>query len=167
MRIKMKKQITINAPARKTWSVLAHEFENIEQWASVITESSNIPEIPAPEGAHVGGRVCSGSFGDALEKFTYYDDQAMRFGYQGIGKLPSFMKHAENNWSVRSLESNQSVVESRAEIDIKLFPGLILLPIFEFQMWRIGNQLFEELKYYVEEDQPHPRKQKIQQKLRT
>ena len=165
MLIKMKKQITINAPASKTWSVLAHEFENIGQWASVITKSSKISEIPAPEGAHVGGRTCSGSFGNAQEKFIYYNDQAMRFGYQGIGKLPSFMKYAKNNWSVHSVESNQSVVESRAEVDIKLFPGLFLLPIFEFQMWKIGNQLFEELKYYVEEDQPHPRKRKALQKL--
>jgi len=47
---------------------------------------------------------------------------------------------------------------------VSLFPGLFLAPLFKLQMGRISTQSLEELKYYVERDQPHPRKLKAQQK---
>jgi hypothetical protein len=55
-------------------------------------------------------------------------------------------------------------VESRAELELSLFPGVFLAPLVKLLMRRIGAQFSEELKYYVEHDQPHPRKLKAQQK---
>ena len=168
MRIKIKDQITVNAPASKVWRVIAHEFDNIGQWSSEIAESKAIMDRPVPEGAKVGGRVClSPGFGaDATEAFTYYDEQDMRFGYEAIGELPWpwLLKRAENNWRVHSLNPNKSVAEFRAEVEVKLFPGLLLMPLMPFikKVW--GSRTLEELKYYVEHDQPHPRKLKAQQK---
>jgi hypothetical protein len=168
MHIQIKRQITINVSADKVWNILAHHFDHIGRWASAIPESRAVTDWPAPEGAEVGGRVCTPSvagFGDIQEKFTYYDEQAMRFGYQAIGGgLPSFIKRAENNWTVRSLGPNQCVVEARGEIDLRLIPGLFLAPFLKLQMGRTGTQTFEELKYFIEHDQPHPRKLKAQQK---
>lgn len=164
MRVQVKDQITINAPASKVWRVLAHEFDNIGQWSSGIAESKAIDDIPAPEGATCGGRVCSGVGGHVQENFTYYDEQAMRFGYKAIEGLPSFVEHAETNWSVRSLGPNHCVVEARGETDLSLIPGLFLALIFKLQMNRTAVQTLDELKYYVEHDQPHPRKLKAQQK---
>jgi hypothetical protein len=88
----------------------------------------------------------------------------MRFGYQATEGRPSFLKHAENHWVVRSLGPTTSAVEARAEIDVSPFPGWFLAPLLKLQMGRTGVQLFEELKYYVERDQPHPRKLKTQRK---
>ena len=65
---------------------------------------------------------------------------------------------------VRSLGPHTSLVETRAEIDVSLFPGLLLAPLLRLQMGRVGAQSLEELKYYVEHDQPHPRKLKARQK---
>lgn len=166
MHVQVKDKMTVKAPAHKVWRVLAHEFDNIGQWSSGITESRAIMEIPVPEGAQVGGRVClsPGFFGDAQEEFTYYDEQSMRFGYQAIGELPRFFTHAENNWSVRSLDPNKSVVEFRADVDLKLFPGLFLILLMPLIKYFLGTRTLEELKYYVGHDQPHPRKLKAQQK---
>ena len=88
----------------------------------------------------------------------------MRFAYQAAEGRPWFLKHAENHWMVRSLGPTASLVEARAEIDVSLFPGLFLAPLFKLHMGRTGVQSFEELKYYVEHDQPHLRKLKAQQK---
>ncbi len=167
MHIQLKGHITINASAKKVWRVLAHDFGNIGQWASAIPASQAVPDLPAPEGAAVGGRVCSTAvpgFGDVQEQFTYYEEQSMRFGYKATEGRPAFLKHAENHWVVRSLGPTTSVVEARAEIDVRLFPGWFLAPLLKLQMGRAGVQLFEELKYYVERDQLHPRKLKAQQK---
>lgn len=108
MRIQMKDQITINAPADKAWHVLAHNFDDIGRWATVIMASKAATDMPAPEGAEVGGRVCSAQgFGEVQEKFTYYDEPSRRFGYKAIEGLPSFIKNAENNWSVHALGANR------------------------------------------------------------
>jgi hypothetical protein len=88
----------------------------------------------------------------------------MRLGYQATKRRPWFLKHAENHWAVRSLGPNSSLVETRAETDVNLFPGLFMAPLFKFQMGRNGAQSLEELKYYLERDQPRPRKLKAQQK---
>src|SRR5438034_9158444 len=119
MHIQLKSHMTINASAKKVWRVLAHDFGAIGQWASAIPESQAVSDLPAPEGAEVGGRVCStavAGFGDVQEQFTYYEEPSMRFGYQATEGRPSFIKHAENHWVVRSLGPTTSVVEARAEI---------------------------------------------------
>src|SRR5579872_2233421 len=166
MHLQLKNHIMINASAEKVWHVLAHDFDSIGQWASASPTSHAITELPAPEGAKVGGRVCStavAGFADVQETFTYYDEASMRFAYQATEGRPWFLKHAENHWSVRSLGPHTSLVETRAEIDVSFFVGLFLAPLLKLQMGRIGVHSLEELKYYVEHDQPHPRKLKTLQ----
>ena len=166
MRLQIREEITVNAPATKVWRVLAHEFESVGMWSSGVTESMAISDMPVLEGARVGGRVClsDGFGGDVQEAFTYYDEQAMRFGYEAVGDIPIFFKSAGNNWHVQELDPNNSVVEFRADVDLKLFPGFILLLLFPLVRKVWGRRTLEELKYYVEHDQPHPRKVKAQQK---
>jgi hypothetical protein len=87
----------------------------------------------------------------------------MRFVYQATEGRPWFLKHAQNHWAVRSLGPQTSLVEVQAELNLSFFPGLLLAPLLKFQMGRVGAQSLEELKYYAERDQPHPRKLKAQQ----
>ena len=56
------------------------------------------------------------------------------------------------------------MVESRAELEMRLFPGVFLAPLVKLFMGRVGARFSEELKYFVEQDQPHARKLKAQQK---
>jgi hypothetical protein len=166
MRIQLNGQIAINAPATKVWRVLGHEFANIGQWVSAIPHSQAVTDIPAPDGAEVAGRVCATGvpgFAAVQEHFTYYDEQAMRFAYQATNGRPFFIKRAENHLAVRSLGSETSVVESRAELELSLFPGVLLAPLLKLFIGRVAAQFFEELKYYVEHDRPHPRKLEAQQ----
>jgi hypothetical protein len=160
-------EITINAPAQKVWRVLAHEFEHIGRWASVIPHSHALADRPLPDGAQVCGRICGAAIAGVSavhESFIYYDEQGMRFGYEAIEGLPTFITLARNHWSVRALTPDTSLVAARGELEMRWFPGLLLMPLLRFQLGRAADQLFEELKYYVEHDQPHPRKLKAQQK---
>jgi Polyketide cyclase / dehydrase and lipid transport len=167
MHLQLIGQVTINAPARNVWHILAREYSSIGRWASAIPQSEAVTDLPPPAGAAVCGRVCStamSGFSAVREQFTYYDEHAMRFGYQATDGRPAFITHAENNWQIRALTPETCVVEARGELDIWLFPGLFLAPLLKLQMDRAAAQLFEELKYYVEHDQPHPRKLKEQRK---
>lgn len=167
MRLHLNNQTTIDGAAQKVWRVLAHEFGNVGQFASAIPESKPVIDIPAPQGAEVGGRVCATNvpgFGAVQETFTYYDEGAMRFGYEPTAGRPWFIRHAENHWAVRSLGPQTSLVEARAELEMNLFPGVFLAPLLKLFMGRVGAQFAEELKYFVEHDRPHPRKLKAQRK---
>jgi hypothetical protein len=160
MYIHFEDHILINAPATKVWRILAHEFDAIGHWASAIPASQGIAELPAPGGTKVGARVCSTAvpaFGQIRETLTSYDDQGMRFAYEATDGRPWFIKHAENHWVVRSLGPSSSEVEARAEVEVSLLPGVLLAPLMKLQLGRTGVQTFEELKYYVERDQVHPR----------
>ena len=165
MHLQLNGQTTINAAAQDVWRVLAHEFGSVGQWASSIPESQAVADIPALGGAEVAGRVCATAvpgFSAVREIFTYYDEHTMRFGYEPTEGRPWFITRAENHWRVRSLGPQMSMVESRAELDMPLFPALFLAPLVKFFMGRVAAQFFEELKYVVEHGQPHPRKLKAQ-----
>jgi hypothetical protein len=167
MQIHFHDHIVINAPAATVWHVLAHDFAGIGRWASAIPASEGVSEIPAPPGAEVGARVCATAipgFQAIQETFTSYDDDAMRYSYEATQGLPRFMKHALNHWSVHALSPTSCEVEAQAEVEMSLFPGVLLVPLMRLQLRRTGVQTFEELKYYVEQDRVHPRKLKAQQK---
>lgn len=167
MQLQVKERMTINAPAKTVWRILAHEFHNIGAWSSGIYESKAsqlVNIIDVPQGAPVGGRICysDGFGGDVEEKFTSYDEEGMRFSYQAVGELPSFMTNGENSWYVEVIDEHTSRVGFNAEMGMKLFPGIFLLLFFPILKNIWGTRTLEELKYYIENEKAHPRKQKQQ-----
>ena len=93
------------------------------------------------------------------EVFTYYNEQEMQYGYKGT-VIPKYINSAGNNWRVRSLGADRSVADFMAEVDINPVLGVLVKPYFGI----IGSRVLEELKYYAEQDKPHPRKIKEMQK---
>ncbi|MCG8351122.1 MAG: SRPBCC family protein [Chloroflexales bacterium] len=168
MQLQIIRQVITNALAQKVWHIVAHQFDTIGQWASAISHSQALTDTPAPNEAPVAGRICSTSipgFSSVRETFIYYDEPAMRFAYAASTEKPSFIARAENHWTVRPINAEQTLVEARAELALRLFPGLFLLPLLRFQLKRATATVFEELKYYIEHNQPHPRKLQTQRTI--
>ena len=162
MIFKMSKQIEINAPAEKVWRIIAHEFDKMSRWSSDLHDTWAKKEGVAPEGAPVCGRVCyTHGFGggEVEEVFTYYNEQEMQYGYKGT-VLPKYINSAGNNWRVRSLGAERSVADFMAEVDLNPVLGVLVKPYLRI----VGSRALEELKYYAEQDKPHPRKIKAMQK---
>lgn len=127
--------VVIEAPAERVWHVIAHEFADIGQWATAVQE-----------------------------RFTYFDEEGMRFGYMAVAGLPRFIRHAENNWSVQPLSTKRAQVEIRGELELSDRWAWLMAPILKWQLSRTGKFTIEELKYYIEEGKPHPRKVRAQQR---
>jgi hypothetical protein len=156
-------QAAVDAPATQVWHVLAHQFDQIGQWASLIPQSQPVSDIPAPDGALVGGRVCSpavAGFRAVQERFTSYDEAGMRFSYAATDGLPWVITRAENHWSVQPLTASRTLVEARAEVALRPLPGIFLRPLLRLQLQRVADRVAEELKYYLEHGEPHPRKRR-------
>ncbi|MDP9311123.1 MAG: SRPBCC family protein [Chloroflexota bacterium] len=170
MRLHINKTITIPAPASKVWHVLAHEFGTVSRWASSIPRSHAVTAQHPVTGGEVGGRMCATAvpgFDAVQERFTSYDEAAMRFAYTATAGRPVWITRAENNWAVRARGVDACVVEARAELEVPAFPGMVLAPFLKLQMGRVAARLFEELKYVVEHDRPHPRKLWAQTRARV
>lgn len=163
MKFNVKDQIIVNVPAREVWRVLAHQFDQAGVWSSGIDSSEPLSEDlmdeDRPEGAPVYGRVCYSSdmFGDASEKFTFYDEGGMRFGYAAIGDMPFGFNDAENKWRVEEIDHERSLVGFDADVDMKWWIGIVMWPLKPIFKKMLGTRTLEELKFYVETGMPHPR----------
>jgi len=111
----------------------------------------------------VCARACSTAvpgFAEVQERLTAYDELGMTYTYVATQGLPVFVRHAENTWSVQALGPDQCLVEARTMVHVALVPGVLVLPLMKVQLKRLVTQVFEELKYYAENDRVHPRKLK-------
>jgi hypothetical protein len=91
-------------------------------------------------------------------RFISYDGAGMRFSYAAADGRPTFIAQAANSWRVQALTSETCLVQARAVLEISALPGVLLAPFLRYQLRRTGARLFEELRYFAEHDQPHPRK---------
>lgn len=162
--IEIKKQVTISGSTADVWRVLAHEFDRVGEWATTIAQSKPNPDASPIAGAEVSGRICVvPGFGDLKESFTHYDEANMTFSYEAVQGMPFFVKTAVNTWSLTQ-KGNQTVVDMRLIVDVNLFPGKLMAPILRGQFDKQASEIVQELKYYIENGKPHPRKVSALQK---
>jgi carbon monoxide dehydrogenase subunit G len=160
--MKLNRKTTVNRDAQKVWKVLAHDFDKAGEWMSAVPKSHKIIEGDSVEDSPMVGRVCElstkadGPFAD--ERITYYNEENMELHIRVVpknGKIPV----KENNvvMKVKSVGVGQSEVSWSSDIDLKTV-GKVLYPMLKMGLTKAFNELLEELKYFVEEGKPHPRK---------
>ncbi len=158
------RSIVIDAPLDKVWKTAAHDFDKIAAWASLVS-ASDAAEGSAPvDGPDMAGRVCTTSFGKSYEMFEAYDEERHTFTYAGRAeKQPGFIKRGANTWTVDAVSKTQSRLTMSADIELNLFPGVLMRLPLAFQMRRVLDWNLEEIKHYIETGKPHPRKLKQRQ----
>jgi len=161
MRFQMKVNILINASATKSWKTIAHDFGDISHWSSIIMHSSAINIDTSNNENKLSGRKCSAyGFVNTEQELTDFNEKKMHLSYKAKSGLPHFITSAENTWKVLAISDHESIVQTQAVINTGMISGILIAPLFKLFMGRKGDQMIEELKYYIEHDQPHPRKQK-------
>jgi len=160
--MKFSKQITVNASADKVWDVLGHDFANIGTWSTAVSNSVANNELAKVNNSPVGGRVCKTSFGDISEEFTAYDETGKTFSFKGVIKSKMFTS-LTNTIKVSSTGENSTLVEIIPEVKLT-FLGKLMYPMIKMQLNSTLDQLFKDLKYYVEKGSPSPSKLASQKK---
>ncbi|MBX2821803.1 MAG: SRPBCC family protein [Rhodothermaceae bacterium] len=161
------KQITIDAPADEVWRVVAHDFHKADQWASSINRSTSVEAGPPPKSSPLdaAGRACDTSIGGIKEQIVHYDEAHKRFGYQAKGeKMPFFVKNLVNNWQVTEQNSGSAKVDMKLNVELMPVIGTVMGPMMKLQMGKLLGEAVEELKFFIENGKPHPRKVKAMQK---
>jgi hypothetical protein len=170
--MKTKKIITIDAAGDKIWDVFAHDFDNADKWMASIPNSFGQDNGEKYPDCSSAGRVCelgSGPDGmQAKESFLAYSEENRTctvlieflntpFGFPLVQNVAEF--------SLVEQGKNQSVVSFSITSTLKPL-AFIIYPVIKFGFGFFINQILEELKFYVENGTPHPRKVKATNKMK-
>ena len=162
--MKLNKKIVINKPVADVWKVWAVEFDKASDWMATIPKSVEKTDAPKLEGASMAGRICelstkpNGPYVDEL--ITKYDNENHLLNVTVVPKnasLPIVQNKLES--SLKQLGNDKTEVILDVDIELKTI-GKILSPVVKGALAKGFDELLEELKYYVEEGKPHPRKVK-------
>jgi len=160
----IEKSVVVDATPDRAWKVAADQFDQVGQWASGVAISKPNTKAPTPQGAAVGGRVCSApGFGDIEETFTRFDADNRRFTYAAHG-LPGFVTKMENTWTVTPVGNDKSKLSMRVELDTNAFPGALMAPIMKRKLAGALDGFTKEFKLWVEEGKISDAKRKLNAK---
>jgi hypothetical protein len=156
--MELRAETIIDAPADAVWAVLGTRFGEIAVWAAPINASAIDGE------ASVGAvRTCQfagfGPFkpGIVKEQLRSFDQKSRTLEYVAIDGLPSFAEHAVNHFSVHALSDARCTVRSYATLELR-GPMRIFGWLVRRRLQKVGSQVLEELRHYVEHGRPHVRK---------
>lgn len=146
-------ELNIDVSANKLWKIVGTDFAEGDKWAVRLLESHKNNDLGT-----LGGRVLNTiEYGPAQEVLTKFDDdvQELSFYIEAEG-LPPVINEITQTWRVKALESNRSAMQFQA--DFKLADeskGEMLKQVMLSGL----VPLLEQLKYFAENDKPHPDKQ--------
>lgn len=170
--MKFTKKRTVTASADKVWRVFADEFDDAYKWMASIPHSYGQPNGEQFDGAESAGRVCELN-GDskglkASEKFLAYDQAAktctVRVDFLNTPVVFP-VQYNTVNFSVVELGADESEVTWEFHSEIKTWAYLIW-PLVRIGFGVFIGQIMDELKFYVENDAPHPRKIQAMSKVK-
>lgn len=160
--MQLTKKVTIDAPIAKVWDILGPNYQDAGKWASSVYISAPRAGTPKVADAPVAGRVCQTSLGPFTESIEAYSDQNHHVSYSATGdKMPGFMKGLRNSWTLREIGPNKTETLMQLNADIA-FPFNVMMGwMMKMQFNKALSETIDDLKYYAENDKPHPRKTKI------
>ena len=154
--MKMTKKLSIAKPVGEVWQVLGNEFGKIDNWASLISHSEVSGEAKLP-GVDYSIRSTKTTSGDTKQELTGFNADQHTIAYKSIAGTPAIIKQVRANWRLTKDGEDKTALVLDFEADMKGI-GHLIAPIAKMKLGKIGDELLEELKYYVENGEPHPRK---------
>jgi hypothetical protein len=152
--------ITIEASADHVWSIVAHRFDRIGEWATVVP-SSAAATVSTPLDAPIAGRVCQTGMRAApevTETVVAYDESAKTLTYQATAGLPALVTLARNTWRVTPLTEEQTQVTHAGQLEVRGLLGALAKRRLRTRAARDGRHLLDDLKHFAEHGRPSPRK---------
>jgi len=145
----------INTSAEAVWAEVADNYANVHEWSSFIAKV----EIEDGEGVVGDVRVCfiPALGGATREIVTRYDEDAGIFAYTVEQGLPPFVVGNEAVWSVKPIDADSAEVSVTITMDVA--PGVPpqAVGFTRSSFFGAAGIGIDELKFFVEEGQPHPR----------
>lgn len=147
---------TVDAPRETVWRVVADEFGEVAEWASVISENT----IEGAEGGLLGAeRTCFiPGFGSTVsEKVTEYDEANGRFAYKVLQGAPPFATDTLSAWDVTDAGDGRTQIVSTITMDIADGTPAMPIGLTKDAFAQVISVTLDDLVPFVETGTPHPR----------
>ena len=154
--MKIVKELSIEKPVEEVWEVLGNQFGEIDKWASIISES-NVSGEPKLPGVNYSIRSTTATTGKGQQELTGFDEENHILSYKSLSGTPPIVKQVHAKWSLKENGNNGTHLVLDFQAEMKGL-GHILAPIAKMKLGKIGDELLDDFKYYVEKGKPHARK---------
>ena len=158
-------KIIIKATPDKVWKILAEDFGEISKWASGVNASEGFGE--SIQGSSCSERACEISatgFSDTKERITVFDKESHTLQYTLFHGLPGFVKDAFNTWELSPTNKSTTMITATTEMRATGIMGRLMKGFMTRSTQKVLDAMCEELKFYIENGKPHPRKQQAIEK---
>ncbi len=166
--MKITKKITINKSIDTVWKVWAEEFDKAGDWMAQVDHTIQKATGTKTKDAPMIGRVCNFTPNPdgpkAIEDITLYDQTNYKMNLEVVPKnVPIPLKRNLFSSHLHKIANNKTEIVLDADIQLT-WKGYLLYPLIKKGFTKSYNELLEELKYYIEKGEVHPRKkQKLTQ----
>jgi hypothetical protein len=155
--MKIIKELSIEKPIEDVWEILGNQFGEIDKWASLIhkSEVSGEPSLP---GITYSIRSTETAQGPTKQEMLEFDPASYSLKYKAIAGTPFFIKDISAKWSLTKTNNDSTQLILDFNFVTAGLIGMILTPVAKLKLAKLGDELLDDFKYYVENGQPHPRK---------
>ena len=157
--MKIIKELTISKPIDEVWEVLGNQFGKIDKWSSLISHS----EVSGPakiSGVDFSIRSTKTTNGDTKQELTGFDPSKHTLSYKSLSGTPPIIKEVNAIWSLKQKGDSSTHLTLDFQAQMKGI-GHLLAPIAKIKLGKVGDELLDDFKFYVENGKPHPRKEAV------
>ncbi len=153
----LNRKTTINKSIMDVWEVLGNQFGEISNWSSLISESKVYGDSKLG-GLTYSKRETNTTRGITVQEMTSFNPEQYSLSYKALSGTPFFIKSTNAEWVLSKLNEGSTQLNMSVDIQTKGILGFILSPIVKIKLGKLGDELVDDFKYFLENGNPHPRK---------
>jgi len=150
-------EVMIEKNIDEVWEVLGNQFTEVHVWSSNFKSSKagGKPKLPGLDYLH---RETMTEKGENFQELDKFDPVNYSLSYHISRGVPAIAKNGLGEWSLTKTKENQTRMNVHFILETKGLLGFIMSPIVSKKVGSASAEIAEELKYYMENGKPHPRK---------
>ena len=158
--MEIKREITIKSGVDNAWDVLGNQFGEMDKWATFVQKSevSGYSELP---GLSYSIRSLETANGPTKQRIISFNPENHSLSYEGIQGVPFFLNNPIAIWALTQVDDSNVKLELSFSAETKGIVGAILGPIVKMKFGKIGDELLDDFKQYVETGKPSSRKMAV------
>lgn len=154
--IEIKLDTEIDKSAEECWQVFGGKYAEIATWKSGM--SSSVAEGEPVGDSPIGSRKLKASGLSFSEKLIHFSNAERAFTYEVIG-LPFVVSSAKNVWKFTEL-NGKATLNMHLKLQTAIGFGWLLNGLLRKNLTKEMGKLHQEFKYFIENEEVHPRKAK-------
>lgn len=155
--IHVKQELGINQNVEVIWEIMGKQFDEVHKWSSNFKNSKpgGKPKFPDLDYSQ---RLTITDRGETVQVLDSFDSDSYTLSYHITKGAPGIAKQAGAIWSLNIINPNKTKVVLEFKMVTQGLIGFLMTPIIKKGIKNSASEIAEELKYYVENGKPHPRK---------